>query len=161
MSPSRRRPKPPVSSPVGEAGKAIARQVLRRIWIGLVLALFVVPANDTDRTSVPPEVIQAIANEVFVEPPSWTTDAAGAMPLVSILIPGKLPPPDPRQRRPPCDPDLHVEMEKACWVPLDVKPCPAGKAVMHEGRCFAPAMRAERTPTTGEPRAPTVASPHP
>lgn len=85
--------------------------------------------------------------------------AADAIPhVLSSVAAGALPAPDPRQRKPPCDPDLEREINGHCWIPVDVKPCPKGKAFLHDdGRCYAYALRAERLPTTGEPRPGNVA----
>jgi hypothetical protein len=166
MSPSRRRPKPPVSSPVGEAGKAIARQVLRRLWVALVIALFVVPANDTDRTSVPPEVIQAIIEE-RVPALEWTADASAMSLLIPVAV-GKLPPPGPNQKRSGQCKAPEKDIGGGCWVAIvgEKPPCDPvdgeeRRMWPHDGLCWMPVGRAARAPTTGEPRAPTVAEPPP
>lgn len=98
-----------------------------------------------------------------LEPPplGWTTDGASlAPPVIHALYLGKLPPPDPRQRKAPCDTEMEVEIAGWCWVPIAKDPCPKGKAYAHDGGCFTPALRAEKlppTPTTGQPFPVTVA----
>ena len=87
----------------------------------------------------------------------WTTADAGVLALRVVL--GKLPPPDPRQRKAPCDPDLNVEINGYCWIPLAVEKCPKGKAFEHEGKCYAYSLESKRVPQSGEPRYPGVAEP--
>lgn len=55
------------------------------------------------------------------------------------------------QKRPPCDPDIEVEVAKACWWPhLKRPPCPKP---LYEGNglCLGPVMAAKRVPTSIEP----------
>lgn len=66
------------------------------------------------------------------------------------------------QHRPPCSPDLEREIEDACWIPIDVKPCPKGKAWIHEGdgKCYLRAMKFPTAPNAGELETPSgVAQP--
>lgn len=106
----------------------------------------------------------------FVAPdadPAWAVGARvpvfAALGAVAIE---ELPAPSPRQRlKPNCDPDLERELRGACWVPVDVKPCPRGKAYLNDkgpdadGKCYARGMRAEPVPTSGEPRPAGMAEP--
>lgn len=89
----------------------------------------------------------------------WTADARQEV-LTTVLL-GALPPPTKDQLRPPCDPDIHVELNGACWIPLALPRCPEGKAFSHEGRCYARAFKAARAPlpSSGEPRGQPVADP--
>jgi hypothetical protein len=77
---------------------------------------------------------------------------------------GALPPPDPRQRKPPCALDMgEEEIGEVCWIRLDVDPpCPAGKAWERKGKCYARVLEVKalpRDPTSGEPRPLGVADP--
>jgi hypothetical protein len=88
----------------------------------------------------------------------WTT-AAPVASFATMTNAGKLPAVDNRQLLAPCDPDLYVTINGACWIPLALEKCPKGKAFEHEGKCYARALRAERVPQSGEPRASSVANP--
>jgi len=98
-----------------------------------------------------------------MEPPplGWTTDGASlAPPVIHALFIGALPPPDPRQRKAPCDTEAEAEINGVCWVELAARPpkCPKGRAWSHtDGKCYAPVLRAEPVPTTGQPFPVTVA----
>lgn len=74
---------------------------------------------------------------------------------------GRLPEGIETQRKPPCDPDAEEAIGGWCWIPLDVDTCPVEKrkAFEHNGKCYLRALRAERPPTTGEPRPMPVAAP--
>lgn len=86
----------------------------------------------------------------------WAVDITPR--VLSALVTGALPRPDPRQRKPPCDPDLEKEANGYCWIGLAVTPpCPKGKAWEYEGRCYAYALKVERTPSSGEPHPSNVA----
>lgn len=97
-----------------------------------------------------------------IELQGWTADVRSTQTMVSWIIPGALPPPDPRQRRPPCEPLIEAEIGGVCWTYLGIKP-PCGKAWQHEDKCYLRALEAvkmPRVPSTGEPRAPAgVAAP--
>lgn len=91
---------------------------------------------------------------------AWATDTASVLTALGTWVPGTLPPPDPRQRKPPCDPDMELEAQGFCWVGLLVKPpCPEGKAYEHRGACYGRSIRPERLPTTGEPKPTPLANP--
>jgi hypothetical protein len=99
--------------------------------------------------------------------PGWQVDARG--PVLASLgssVLNELPPAVPLQRTPPnCDPDLERPLRGACWVPVDVSPCPKGKAYVNDkgpeadGKCYARGMKAARSPTSGDPRPPAIADP--
>ena len=99
-------------------------------------------------------------------PPSqeWTA-APDALPMLARVLPGTLPPPDPRQRKPPCRAGIGEQaINGYCWLQLAVgPPCPAEDgAYEHNGKCFAYVLRAEKapsTPTSGEPQRANVAGP--
>lgn len=105
--------------------------------------------------------------EVETGTPAWAVDARGqVLTTASLLTVNELPPAIPLQRTPPnCDPDLERPIRGACWVPLDVTPCPKGKAYVNDkgpeadGKCYARGMKAARPPTSGEPRPLGVADP--
>ena len=57
-----------------------------------------------------------------------TSDIRGAVPI-----------------RPPCAPPILVEINGACWVPLDVSPCPVQKGdgfMVRDGTCYGIAVKA-------------------
>jgi hypothetical protein len=99
--------------------------------------------------------------------PGWAVDARGtAMAALASAMVNELPPASPMQRTPPnCDPDLERPLRGACWVPVDVSPCPKGKAYLNDkgpeadGKCYARGMKAARSPTSGDPRPPAIADP--
>jgi hypothetical protein len=83
-------------------------------------------------------------------PFSYTADGG-------VLLAYGLPPPEARQRKAPCDPEVgQEEFNGHCWLPLPVKPpCPVGKAWEEGGKCYVPVLRAEkapRPPTSGAER---------
>lgn len=99
----------------------------------------------------PPTAPNAAAQE-------FTTDAAPSR-FANVFL-GELPATDdPRQYRAPCESEFYVELKGKCWIPLDIKPCPKGRAWEHEGKCYVRALRAERTPTSGEPQRANIAGP--
>jgi hypothetical protein len=84
-------------------------------------------------------------------PQQWTAGVDVAPHMLAAAMVGKLPAPDPRQRKPPCDPDLEREFDGWCWLALKVTPpCPKGKAWEKDGACFAPSLNAARIPSTGQ-----------
>lgn len=90
----------------------------------------------------------------------WTTDLSPR--VLAAVLPGTLPGPDPRQKKPPCVTKLGEEAINGwCWLRLDVRPpCPQDPdayAFEHGGKCYGRALRAEKVPTTGEPRPSNVA----
>lgn len=99
--------------------------------------------------------------------PGWAVDARGtALATLATAALNELPPATPMQRVPPnCDPDLERPLRGACWVPVDVSPCPKGKAYVNDkgpeadGKCYARGMKAARAPTSGEPRPHAIADP--
>ncbi len=100
-------------------------------------------------------------------PPAWAVDVRGpALAALATTAVNELPPASPMQRTPPnCDPDLERPLRGACWVPVDVNPCPKGKAYVNDkgpeadGKCYARGMKAARPPTSGEPRPIGIADP--
>lgn len=98
--------------------------------------------------------------------PSWSVNMApSAFSALTQEVVRALPSPIDSQRLPPCDHDLEREIKGACWVPVDVERCPPGKAYVNDdgakadGKCYARAMRAARTPTSGDVRHAGVAGP--
>jgi hypothetical protein len=91
--------------------------------------------------------------QVALQSSTW----APSPPVFAML--GRLPDGVETQRKPPCDPDAEASIGGWCWIPLDAKPCPKGKAFEHEGKCYLRALRAARAPTTGAPSTPPVAAP--
>lgn len=94
----------------------------------------------------------------------WTTAPSGIVSLASSAVRTALPPPDPRQKPPPCDPELaEEEFLGVCWQRLPVLKCNEQKAYPHNGRCYLRVMKVaplEREPTSGDHLAPTgVADP--
>lgn len=77
----------------------------------------------------------------------------------------KLPPAIDAQHKKPCELDMEREINGACWIPLDLHPCPKGKAWVNDGeggdgKCYARSMKFPIPPTSGDPDAPSgVAAP--
>lgn len=77
----------------------------------------------------------------------------------SRLAFNKLPPATDAQHKKPCELDMEREIAGACWIPLDLKPCPKGKAWVHDGeggdgKCYARSMKFPADPNAGDPDAP-------
>lgn len=94
----------------------------------------------------------------------WTAGTASVASLVPSALQGALPPPDPRQRKPPCALDMgEEESGGVCWIRLDVEPpCPQGKAWERGGKCYARVLEVKampREPTSGEGRPLGIADP--
>lgn len=117
------------------------------------VAIGVVMLWSSDTHRAPPRPPPVVDGALPLQ--EWATDTVPH--FLSSSIAGVLPAPDPRQRKPPCDPDMERAIEGACWIPVDVKPCPKGKAFEHDGQCYARALNPARTPTSGEPRPSNVA----
>jgi hypothetical protein len=159
-------PKPLPPSPIKPLAVSIAVDRLRVVLPVAAVALLVIAVTPgallllTQRTETAASARPDAA-------PNWSINST--LPAFTALAQealGALPPPIDGQRLPPaCDPDLEREVKGACWVPVDVKPCPPGKAYVNDdgprpdGKCYARAMRAERTPTSGEVRHAGVAGP--
>lgn len=99
-------------------------------------------------------------------PQGWTASSMG--PVLAAVLPGRLPPPDPRQLKPPCAAAVGQEaINGYCWLRLDVKPrrdanppCPEEYgAFEHNGKCYAAVLKAAQPPTSGEPQQRAVADP--
>lgn len=86
----------------------------------------------------------------------WTGGSGNVATMTADVVRRTLPDPDPRQRRPPCDPDVGEEaINGACWIRLSVEKCNTQKAFEHNGKCYWRALRPEplpRSPTSGEGR---------
>lgn len=144
------KPQPPRQSP--------ERLSITRGLLAALLALIAVSLHPT----TPPA--PAMAEVVPVEPAEplqeWTADAGLPLIVLPGMALGKLPKPDPRQKRPPCDPDLEAEMDGVCWTALKKPPpCPEGKAWQRGDTCYTRALRAVDVPRSGEPRTATIADP--
>jgi hypothetical protein len=88
---------------------------------------------------------------------AWTAGTTSVASLAWTSVRGALPPPDPRQRKPPCALDMgEEESGGVCWIRLDVEPpCPQGKAWERGGKCYARVLEVKalpREPTSGEGR---------
>lgn len=79
----------------------------------------------------------------------WTTADAGD--ALRWVVLGSLPPPDPRQRKPPCRTSIGERaVNGLCWLKLAVPlPCPEGEAWEYEGACYAYALEAKPIPKSG------------
>lgn len=129
----------------GSASPWLARAIVWLICasvIGLPLA-----AHSPGPTGAGPVLPSPLEPAVPLQ--EWTVDA-GTRPLLTSMVLKRLPPVDPRQRLAPCDKEMEVEMEGACWIPLDLDPCPEGKAIKHNGRCYGRALNASRPSTSGD-----------
>lgn len=93
----------------------------------------------------------------------WTAGTGSVASLSLMVVRGALPPPDPRQKRAPCDPEVgEEEFNGVCWIRLAVEKCNEKKAYPHNGKCYWRALRPAplpREPTTGEPRPLGIADP--
>lgn len=113
--------------------------------IGITL-LWTVPQRET---VLPMPVGPQVPVQEWSTSPDWT--------IIGRALRGGLPPPDPRQRKAPCDTDTEVEVDGYCWAPLELRPCPKRKAFEHEGRCLMRVLRVVPPPQSGEVRAGNVA----
>lgn len=91
----------------------------------------------------------------------WTVDTRAPLMAVAEVARGALPSPLQGQHTRPEDCGWPAEMRNgACWIEVgSVKPpcTPPGnrrwsRLYPEDGRCWAPVLKAERPPTTGEPR---------
>lgn len=94
----------------------------------------------------------------------WTAGTGAVASMAPMAVRGALPPPDPRQRRPPCAAAIGEEsINGVCWLRLDIRPpCPKDPeayAWEHNGKCYAYSMKAAGVPTSGEGRPLGVADP--
>lgn len=130
-------------------------------WVGLVVLAVAVPtglwAGLGDSRRLPPT---APVPSPTSPPMDLQTSTYAPYPLVMATL-GRLPDGVDTQRKPPCDPDAEEAIGGWCWIPLAVEKCPTdkGKAFEHNGKCYLRALRAARSPTTGEPRPFPVAGP--
>jgi len=122
-------------------------------WAAALAVGILLYSSDTHRGPPRPPTSSPIDGALPLQ--QWATDTVPH--FISSSITGALPAPDPRQRKPPCDPDMERAIEGSCWIPVDVKPCPKGKAWEHEGQCYARALNAARLPSSGEFRPSNVA----
>lgn len=126
-------------------------------WVGLTALAVLVPSGVWmglgDSRGTPTVGPVPVGPQVELQ----ASTAAAFPPVVAML--NRLPDGVDTQRKPPCDPEMEHAIGGWCWIPLDTKPCPKGKAWEHEGRCYLRALRAARSPTTGEPRTVPVAAP--
>lgn len=69
------------------------------------------------------------------------------------LIPGVIAYPMPdkpfnEQAKPPCKPELEVEIRGGCWLPhVKTAPCPPGSAE-YQGKCYVAVKKSERPPSS-------------
>jgi hypothetical protein len=121
------------------------------------LALVLTPGLALLLLQPPPGLLEAPREQ------RWTADTGNVASLAWAALRGVLPPPDPRQKRAPCDPEVGEEdIGGVCWIRLAVEKCPAGKAFPHNGKCYWRALRPEplpREPTSGDGRPLGVADP--
>lgn len=139
----------PVKAGLEKVGIYGTRWAMGALGLGL-LWLLAAHGGKVPAPSEPPPVDGALPLQ------QWSVDTAPRL-LVSLLQ-GTLPKPDPRQRKPPCDPDLEREFDGYCWVALRaMPPCPKGKAWERDGGCYAFALPPARVPSSGEPHPSNVA----
>jgi hypothetical protein len=121
----------------------------------LVLAAVGVGVLAVSTARAPRYVAQEEAFEAPVPVEAWPVDAGATPPVLAVL------PKVPGQKMGRCDPDLgEIELFGGCWMETKVPPpCPKGKLYTHEGKCWRPIPRAERTPTSGNRRPGGVAEP--
>ena len=153
-----RRPKKPQDPVKAAAIESLVFRATPRIVAALVVLAMLLFGRHAE---APAPLLEAVVAEVTPAIPlqEWSSDA-GRIDLSAVLL-GKLPPMDPRQRKPPCRETIGEEaISGACWLRLDVRPpCPDGEAWEHKGKCYAFALRAERLPQSGEPRPVSIADP--
>jgi hypothetical protein len=149
--PPRRDPKPLRFS--AERVRLTVPQFVALVGMALVIGLPLAASYLAGQESVAVRPAPAPLEEEPV-PQVWATDTAPSFGMLARTLPGKLPPADPRQRRPPCDPDMEEAIDGVCWVPLALAHCPVekGKAFEHNGKCYGRALQPARVPSTGEPR---------
>ena len=85
----------------------------------------------------------------------YTADAVTPF-VIGALLAG-LPPPDPRQRKPPCVTRVGEEaINGFCWLKLSIRPpCPAEEhAHEHGNACYMAVLKAAGPPTSREGDAP-------
>jgi len=154
------RPSPGASVSLPTPPQLPMRAGLQRIgvyftpWAAALAVAVALYSSDTHRSpsrpSPPPPIDGALPLQ------QWATDAVPN--VVSSVLMGTLPSPDPRQRKPPCDPDVEREFSGYCWVALKVPPpCPKGKAWEQDGACYAFALSPARLPSSGDFRPTGVA----
>lgn len=154
-------PPPPTPPPFSLrlALKDLNLNVTAPVAVVLALILVGVPsAFDAVRDwAVPPARQEAPGGFSSVRAPVFAALATTATQELPMVIQG--------QALPPCEPDLERRLRDACWIPLDVSPCPKGKAFINDkgpeadGKCYTRAMKAARSPTSGEPRPHAIADP--
>jgi hypothetical protein len=157
-------PPPPPTPPFSLrlALKDLNLNVTAPVAVVIALILVGVPrAMDAVKewtSPTPPQAAQPVPEGFSsVRAPAFAALAATAMQELPAVIPG--------QALPPCEPDLERQLRDACWIPLDVSPCPKGKAFVNDkgpeadGKCYARGMKAARSPTSGEPRPHAIADP--
>jgi hypothetical protein len=124
-----------------------------------VLALALAPTSLALLLSSP-----GVQRQPVAPPQEYTASTAPALASLASLLPGGLPLPDPRQRKPPCVEEMgEEEYTGVCWIRLDVRPpCPEGRAWERSGKCYARVLEvkpAPREPTSGERRPLGIAEP--
>lgn len=141
------------------------RPVLERLTItrGLLAALIAL-ATLSIHTREPeprPSVTEVLPPVEPAEPlQEYTADAGVPLRIIPAFKAGLPTTVDPRQKKPPCDPDLEGEFDGLCWTALKKPPpCPAGKAWERDGTCYTRALRAAGVPSSGEPRPVSIADP--
>lgn len=131
-------------------------------WVGIVILAVALPtgiwAGLGDSRGLPP--LAPVPAPVPHVPLLSSTPAA--LPVLTMVLPGTLPPPGPNQLRAgKCNArGAEVELNGGCWLKTETPPpCPEGIQWEHEGRCWRPVALAKPVPTTGEPRPAPVAAP--
>jgi hypothetical protein len=154
-------PLPPRQEPLTIALKGLrvviptAALVLLALVLAPGLAYLVLPGGASQALEKGPVPL-------LVPPVPLLSSAPMTLPVLAMVLPGKLPPPGPNQLRAgKCNAKgAEVELSGGCWLQTTTPPpCPEGIQWEHEGKCWRPVAEAKPVPTTGEPRSAGVAGP--
>jgi hypothetical protein len=154
MGPRRKRRVSPFLAAMKEAAREgfsefilLALKKWPRPFICLCLVLV---CNNVDNSGAPtPPAEFAHAPEPIQD---FTTDAGVVLAVPPWLV-AKLPPPDPRQNKPPCQTAIgEAAIGGHCWLRLTVPPpCPRkNHAYEHDdGHCYVAVLQPARMPSSG------------
>lgn len=107
-----------------------------------------------------PEPSAPIPSPTHVQPLLGSTPVSGPSIIGETILGATIPEqPFPTQLT-KCDPrQAQVEIRGGCWVKTETTPpCPDGFQWEWKDTCWLPALRAARTPTTGDPEIPVGVS---
>jgi hypothetical protein len=156
-------PTPPPPFSIRLALKDLNLNVTAPVAVAIALILVAVP-RAMDAVKEWAAHVPASAPQLVTEP-GVVSVRVPALAAIGTTALAELPAAIPGQAVPPCDPDLERPLRGACWIPVDVSPCPKGKAYVNDkgpeadGKCYARGMKAARSPTSGEPRPHAIADP--